>query len=113
MNPEGVRYITNIIKSVKGGNRVRPAKITVEGGECVEWRNLSREPVRLVFDQGSDIFIEFRGSKTPGTIDIPYPGSIELHVLTSPRHGDYAYQVVGANSGDYYNGDSDPRIDVL
>jgi len=112
MDSKGVRYIINIVNTRKGGRRVRPPKVTVEGGECLEFWNRSGEPVKLTFNQGDVIFEEFKDSRS-SMIEIPGPEPVNLHVKVNPTHGEYPYQAFGTSSQEYYNGESDPRIDVL
>jgi hypothetical protein len=113
MEAQGVRYIINIVKTEKGGRRVRPAKLTVEGGDWVEWKNTLDETVLLTLNRGDEIFERFPNSAAKGTIEIPPEQSRAFRVNDFPLHGDHSYQVFGASSKSYYSGDSDPRIDVL
>jgi hypothetical protein len=115
------QYIINIVDTPKGGKRVRPAKLTVEGRDAIEWKNTLSTTVQLTLQRGDEIFEGFPGApdmKVPPplpayTIVISPAGSARFAVLARPLHGDHAYQVQDPATGDFYNGDSDPRIDVL
>jgi len=115
------QYLINIVHTSKGGKRVRPAKLTVEGRDTIEWVNTLSAPVRLTLREGDRILEGFPGIPDtkvmpilpPYTIEILAGRSARYPVLASPLHGDYSYQVQDTESGEFYNGDSDPRIDVL
>jgi hypothetical protein len=114
------QYIINVVHGRKGGKKVRPGKLTVEGSEEITWKNNLSLDVHLTFPQGDRILSGFPGTESTKpsvrlpayTILIPAGGSESFTVLPDPLHGDHSYQVQDTEGG-FYSGDSDPRIDVL
>ena len=92
------------------GRRVSPGRKSVKASEFVEWRNVAHEMVRVTFPNAGDVFEDFPSS---GYAEIESARADRYHVKEHPVHGEYPYQVMSLETGDYYVSDSDPRIDVL
>jgi hypothetical protein len=92
------------------GRRVSPGKKPVKKSEIVEWRNVAPETVRVTFPNAGDVFEDFPSG---GYAEIESARADRYHIRKDAVHGEYPYQVVSVDTGDYYVGDSDPRIDVL
>jgi hypothetical protein len=92
------------------GKRVSPGKKKIKGNQYVDWKNLAHEKVRVTFPNADRVFSDFPSS---GYAEIEFTEVDRYHIKEHPIHGEYPYQVLGLESGDYYIDDSDPRIDVL
>jgi hypothetical protein len=110
-------YFINIVQTKNYGKRTRPAKLTVEAGDVVTWTNCLTQTVLLTLNHGDLIFAQFplvkmRVDSRPYTISIPGEGTAECRVANDALRGEHPYQVFCASSGEYAEGDSDPRIDI-
>jgi hypothetical protein len=92
------------------GRKVHPGKRLVERQDLVQWRNYTNEKICLTFPEYTRVFEEFPAG---GVVHFNPHQGLTYTVKIDAEHGEYPYRVQNEETGEYYQGDSDPRIDVL
>ncbi len=106
-------YIVNIVQDREHLPKVRPPCLPVENSDHVTWINKLGEPVEVVFYRGDLVLDGFPGAEQQYKFVLA-PGEYRSYVVKDTAAlREYSYQVYCQTSGQYAEGDSDPRMILL
>jgi len=106
-------YIVNIVQDRAHLPKVRPSRLPAGSSDHVTWINRLEEPVEVVFYRGDLVFEDFPGVALQYKFVLD-PGDYRSYIVKNTAAlREYSYQVYCQTSGQYAEGESDPKMILL
>ena len=106
-------YVVNIVQDREHLPKVRPPRLPVGNGDHIGWINKLDEAVEVVFYRGDLVFEDFPGAEQQYKFALSPGDNRSCTVKNAAALREYSYQVYCLTSGQYAEGESDPRMVLL